>query len=238
MISLATFLSPPDTCGYLPDRTWQLHYEFVSQATPAEYEERLKLGWRRFGRAWFRPQCPACTSCQPMRIDVAKFQPDRSQRRNQKQHVNATRLEIGDPTVTDDKLALYDRYHRFQITNVGWSPKPPKDAEEYFNSFADNPFPTEEWCYYRDGKLVGIGFVDALPESLSALYFFHEPWLRPLGLGTWNVLSCVTEAARRKLPFVYLGYYVKGCRSSEYKGKYGPSEVMDWADKNWKPFTR
>ena len=220
----------------MPDRTWQLQYEFVADATPAEYEERLEIGWRRFGRAWFRPRCPSCTACQPLRIDVAKFEPNRSQRRNSKQHHGATRLEIGTPTVTDEKLALYDRYHEFQKENVGWSGKPSKDAQEYFNSFADNPFPTEEWCYYRDGKLAGIGYVDALPKSLSAIYFFHEPELRPLGLGTWNVLSCVAEAARRRLPFVYLGYYIEGCRSSEYKGKYQRAEAMDWSDQQWREF--
>jgi arginine-tRNA-protein transferase len=237
MISLASFMTPPSQCGYLADRTWQLQYEFVAQATAAEYEDRLLAGWRRFGRAWFRPQCPACRACQPLRVEAAHFRPDRSQRRNQRLHQNSTELQIGRPSVTDEKLALYDRFHEFQTYNVGWPSKPPKDGQEYIDSFVDNPFPTEEWSYFREGRLVGVGYVDVLPRSLSAIYFFHEPYCRSLGLGTWNVLSCIAQANRRGLLHVYLGYFVEGCRSLEYKSHFRPASVLNWEAGQWGEFT-
>jgi arginine-tRNA-protein transferase len=213
-----------------------MRYEFVAEASAADYEQRLATGWRRFGRTWFRPQCPSCTACQSLRIDVARFRPDRTQRRNQKVNAATIRLQIGEPEVTAEKLALYDRFHDFQTENVGWSPKPPKDLAEYHDSFVDNPFPSEEWRYFRGDDLIAVGYVDALPNSLSAIYFFHEPDLRPLGLGVWNVLSCVAEAARRGLGHVYLGYFVDGCRSLEYKARYQPNEAFDWAQSKWKSF--
>jgi arginine-tRNA-protein transferase len=54
--------------------------------TPATYEDFLHQGWRRSGRALYRPDnwvscCPALT----IRLDVAKFAPTKSQRKLQKQ---------------------------------------------------------------------------------------------------------------------------------------------------------
>jgi len=91
----------------------------------------------------------------------------------------------------------------------------------------NNPIPTEEWCYYDQEKLIGVGYVDVVPQGLSAIYYFHDPAYRDWGLGTWNVLNVMSEAKRRHFPFVYLGYYVSGCRSLDYKAKFKPNEVLD-----------
>jgi len=157
--------------------------------------------------------------CRSIRVLVEQFAPDRSQRRNHKANQQEIRLEIGEPDVSDEKLGLYDRYHAFQVDNVGWNEHAPKDASDYFESFVDNPFPTEEWRYYLGANLIGLGYVDVVASGLSAIYFFHEPAYRDRGLGTWNVLCTIAEAARRRLPYAYLGYLVEGCRSSVYKGR-------------------
>ena len=172
-----------------------------------------------------------------MRVDVTNFTPDRSQRRNWKRNAGAFRLEIAEPSVSRDKLDLYDRYHLFQVNNVGWHEHDPKDEDDYASSFVDNPFPTEEWQYYDGERLVGVGYVDVVSTGLSAIYFYHEPELRDRGLGTWNVLNVIAEAKRRQLKHVYLGYFVAGCRSSEYKGRYGPAEIYDLGKTRWVPFT-
>ena len=79
---------------------------------------------------------------------------------------------------------------------MGWQRHPPKDVATYYASFVDNPFPTEEWSYYLDGRLVGVGYVDAVPGlGLSAIYFFHDPDERERGLGTWNILNVIDEAS-------------------------------------------
>ena len=238
MIPLISFLTPPGPCGYLPTESWQLHYEIVAEASSAEYEERLRSGWRRFGRAMFRPRCPQCTACQSLRVDVARFHPDRSMRRNRTANANELQLTIGKPEVSNAKLELYDKFHVYQSETIGWPSHDPKDPEDYYESFVDNPFPTEEWSYYLNGRLVGIGYVDVVSHGLSAIYFFHDPAIRSRGPGTWNVLSVIAEASRRNLPYVYLGYYVTGCRSLEYKGRFQPSEAFDLATETWRPFIR
>jgi arginyl-tRNA--protein-N-Asp/Glu arginylyltransferase len=226
MESLVTFTTPPHVCSYLPDRAAGMRYEIVAEVSPAEYQDRLQRGWRRFGFSLFRPECTACQECRSVRVPIATFQPDRSQRRAWAANVSEVRLEIGVPAVSREKLRLYDRFHTFQSETKGWSEHSPKDPDNYIESFVENPFPTEEWCYYLGDRLVGVGYVDRLPEALSAIYFFHEPDERRRSLGTFNVLSVIENARQTLAPFVYLGYYVVGCRSLEYKGRFRPNEVL------------
>ena len=124
---------------------------------------------------------------------------------------DAVQLVVGRPEATREKLNLYDRFHEYQHAAKGWTHDGPASASDYVESFVDHPFPTEEWCYYREGRLIGVGYVDALPEAMSAIYFYYDPRQSATSSpGTFNVLSILRAAAARGIPHVYLGYYVDG----------------------------
>jgi arginine-tRNA-protein transferase len=233
MESIFRFIAPPSRCGYLPQQTWRLEYEQVASISPAEYMERMRGGWRRFGDMLFRPHCPRCTACQSIRVLVDQFSPNRSQRRTRRLNEGAVELRIGTPDVSREKLDLYDRYHAFQAEEKGWPVHDPKDADEYARTFVANPFATQEWCYYLDGRLIGVGYVDDLPGGLSAIYFYYDPDQRTRSLGTWNVLSVLHHARSRRIPHVYLGYFVAGSRSMAYKARFLPNQVRG-ADGVWR----
>jgi arginine-tRNA-protein transferase len=233
MISLLHYETPPGPCGYLAGQTWRFEHEFVGTLSPAEYEERLRQGWRRFGHLLFRPVCQTCTACQSLRVDVARFRPNRSQRRNRRLNEGAIQLTLGAPTVTRQKLELYDRFHAYQTVAKGWPDHGPKDVAGYRDSFIANPIPVEEWRYTLGGRLVGVGYVDRLPAGLSAIYFFYDPAERDRGLGTWNVLNIIDRAAAAGLPHVYLGYHVAGAASLEYKANFAPNEALG-PDRVWR----
>jgi leucyl-tRNA---protein transferase len=235
MESLFRYVAPPSTCGYLPDRRWSLEYEMVTSISAQEYQQRMIQGWRRFGGMMFRPQCPACQACQSLRVDVARFHPSRSQRRARKANEEQVEIRVGAPTVSRAKLHLYDRFHAFQSDSKSWPLHPAKDAASYRESFVHNPAFTEEWCYFAGDRLIGVGYVDRLPEGLSAIYFFYEPDERGRSLGTWNVLGVIDEAARCGLPHVYLGYFVAGCASLSYKANFRPNQILQ-PDGSWREF--
>jgi leucyl-tRNA---protein transferase len=234
MESLFRYVAPPSTCGYLPDRRWSLEYEMVTAISAEEYQQRMVQGWRRFGGMLFRPQCPACQACQSLRVDVGRFRANRSQRRARQANADVE-LRVGPPAVSRSKLNLYDRFHAFQADAKGWPLHPAKDAASYRESFVHNPRFTEEWCYFAGDRLVGVGYVDRLPDALSAIYFFYDPVERGRSLGTWNVLSVLDEARRCRLPHVYLGYYVAGCRSLAYKANFRPNQTLQ-PDGSWRDF--
>ena len=220
--SVIRFITPPAQCEFLPDRLRRMEYDVVRQLTPDEYMQRMEQGWRRFGHAMFRPVCGPCRMCQSLRVPVSRFRPDRSQSRAWKANAGAVRLAVGEPHLTAEKQALFDRFHEHQHEAKGW----PRQTGDETASFVDNPFPTEEWCYYLGDALVAVGYVDALTGGLSAMYFFYDPEHRHRSLGTFNVLSIIAAARARDLPYVYLGYYVEGCRSLEYKARFRPNEII------------
>jgi arginine-tRNA-protein transferase len=232
MRSLYRYVSAPSRCGYLPQQVWSLEYECVAALTPAEYMGRLLRNWRRFGDTLFHPRCPSCSACRSLRVRADRFWPDRSQRRVRGANEGVVRLTVGTPSVTRAKLDLYDRYHAYQAEAKGWPEHPAGDADSYRSSFVDNPFPTQEWCYYLADRLVGVGYVDDLPGGLSAIYFFYDPAERHRSLGTWNVLCLLDRAAARQIPYVYLGYFVEGSASMTYKARFVPNQLLG-ADGQW-----
>lgn len=235
METLFQYVAPPSQCGYLPDQQWSLEYQIVSALTPEEYMGKMASGWRRFGNMIFRPRCPHCSACQSLRVVADQFRPNRSQKRAWQDNVDDIDLVIGWPSVTKAKLRLYDHYHAHQSTYKAWPLHPAKDADSYANSFVDNPFATEEWCYYLGRQLVGVGYVDVLPGGLSAIYFFYDPDQRERSLGTWNVLRLIYECRRRGLPHLYMGYHVEGCTSLSYKANFVPNQILG-SDGQWVDF--
>jgi leucyl-tRNA---protein transferase len=233
MQSLGTIVTPPHPCSYLPDRVATIRYEFVASLAPAEYEPLMHANWRRFGFSLFKPECDDCAMCRSIRVDVARFVPNQSQKRAARANRDLV-LTVGEPGVSDEKLALYDRYHAFQSDRVGWRDRDPKDPDDYIETFVAHPYPTQEWQYRLDGKLVGVGYVDDLPAGPSAIYFYYDPDARDRSLGTFNVLSILDYARAGRRPHVYLGYFVDGCRSLQYKSNFRPNQVFmtgrGWVD--------
>jgi arginine-tRNA-protein transferase len=61
----------------------------------------------------------------------------------------------------------------------------------------ENPFRTEEWTYYLGNRLIAVGYVDAHPEGLSAIYCYYDPTERARSLGTFNILSLLASEDSR-----------------------------------------
>jgi arginyl-tRNA--protein-N-Asp/Glu arginylyltransferase len=234
MVKGMRYVPPASQCHYLADRMWQLEYVVVTSLKKDEFDQLVQRGWRRFGDMLFRPVCPACTACQPIRILVDEFKPDRNQRRVQKTNAD-TRLEIGPPSIDETRLDLYFRHHMHHSQQKGWEAPEEDRGRRHIQSIINGPLPVSEWAYYRDEKLVAISYTDDLADGFSGVYFYHDPEFRKLSLGTWICLSLIEEAQRRGLPFVYLGYYIDGCRSMEYKGSFAPNQVLD-ANGDWQAF--
>ena len=219
-----SFTSAASTCDYLPAQQRRIHYLVQPGLQPDAYLNHLREGWRRFGPMVFRPDCDICRSCQSLRVPAISFRRSSSQRRVWNQNTGDVELRIGPGAITSDRVELFNRFHAHGHATKGWPA--PDDAEAEMAFHLLNPFPIEEWSYWIDGRLVGVGYVDALSAALSAIYFFHDPAERRRSLGTFNVLQIMEAARVRKLPHVYLGYFVAGCRSLEYKANFRPNEIL------------
>jgi arginine-tRNA-protein transferase len=115
-------------------------------------------------------------------VVVDRFSPTKSQRRvvRKNQFVHTV---VRPPTVTQDHIDLFNRYHASMSRERGW-PCRQTDADDYFRSFLSGRYEFErEILYLHDKSLVGVGLVDVTRQSLSSVYFYHEPHWRPNGPG-------------------------------------------------------
>lgn len=232
MPSPVTFLSTLSPCEHLPGRLSRRRYVLDPHIRPDDYLIRLKDGWRRFGPFVFRQECPSCRMCQSLRVPSASFRPSESQRRAWTRNAREISISVGQPTASAERLALMRKFHEYGHLTKGW----PVEVENQMELFLANPFRTEEWSYWLRDRLIGVGYVDALAEGLSAVYFYWDPAERHRSLGTYNIMAMMDAARERGLPYVYLGYFVEGCRSLEYKRRFRPNEVLSDGGA-WSPFT-
>lgn len=231
------FLDAPSQCGYLPDQSWRLEYRIATELGAEQYAELMIRGWRHFGRALFRPRCQGCSACIPIRVDVDRFHPDRSQRRAWKANRGDLRLTIAEPSAGGSQLDLYHRYHAHQQESKQWPDRQGETLGEYHETFVDNPFPVQEWRYSLQENLIGVGYVDDLHVGPSAITFIHDPKYRTRSLGTYNVLALIDHARSLGQPHVYLGYYIADCPSMVYKARFTPNQTLH-TDGQWRDFLK
>ncbi|WP_437191828.1 arginyltransferase [Planctomicrobium sp. SH527] len=222
---LFQLVEPARQCSYLPDEAASLEYRGYQSLAPAELEEFISRGWRRFGAHLFRPACQSCVQCVPVRIDVNAFQPSKSQRRvlRRNEHV---RVELTDATLSRDHIELYNTWHLDMTQRRDW-PDNQTTPQDYGQNFLAGDFQSACELRYFDGdKLIGIGLIDLLPTSISSIYFYHAPEWRPAGPGTFSLLCEIDLARQLGLHYVYLGYWIANCPSMAYKNRFHPHEIL------------
>lgn len=230
MISVPLWLTAEHDCSYLDGKLAQsavVHPDFAMDTTL--YSRLIEQGFRRSGDQVYRPHCDNCRACVPSRIPVAAFRADRKQRRcarrNQYTQVVIKTAEFNE--------RHFDLYRRYQIARHEKTPDAAISREDYLHFLGSN------WCdtwfveFLIEGRLAAVAVVDALDRALSAVYTFFDPDFDDYSPGVYAVLWQIEEARRRKLEFVYLGFWIEDCRKMRYKIQYQPLQGLiagQWRD--------
>jgi arginine-tRNA-protein transferase len=218
-------LDEAEPCPYLPGRVARMPLRLpVRSLTPSETDARFAAGDRRHGRLLYRPSCPACQACQPIRVDVARFVPSRSQRRTLARGDRELVTRIGPPEVSAERLALYERHKRGR--GLSGDIKKPLDEKGYVGFLVDRCVDAFELRYEHHGKLVGLAVTDRGQESLSAVYCFFDPALARLGIGTYSILKQIELCRAERLAHLYLGLYIEDNPHMRYKARFRPHERL------------
>ncbi len=212
-------------CDYLDDRSASLEYKVMTRVGADELDEMLVRGWRRQGVLYFRPACAGCFECVSLRLPVARFAPDQSQRRAHRRMRAGLRLEVGPPHTDGARVALFAAWHRAREAARGWKPAP-MDEESYLLGLACPHPAAREMAYYDGGRLMALGICDVTPRAWNATMFFYHPDIARLSPGAGHVVTCVEEARTAGVPYVYLGYRILGCPSMRYKAGFRPHELL------------
>jgi len=230
---LAFFASRPHPCSYLPGRnTVNLFTDSGAPMDMAIYSRLADFGFRRSGSHIYRPRCPQCQACLPVRTPVNSFQPNRAQRRTLK--ANQDVLATPRPAAFDEEhFALYRRYMTSRHPGGGMdNPDPARYLE-----FLSSPWSETLFVEFRlQGRLMAVSVLDVLAQGLSAVYTFFEPELGVRSPGRHSVLWAIGEAQRRGLDYLYLGYWIAASPKMQYKQEYRPLELLH--EGQWRRFER
>jgi arginine-tRNA-protein transferase len=215
-------------CPYLPNRSWVTHTFQLPHFDSGMYERLISEGWRRSGSAFYQNHCPGCNLCIPIRVPVDRFRPSKSQRRVWRQNADVT-VERRPIEALPEVFDLYQRYSRARH-----DPDEEVSFEAFRSFLGTSPIDTDMMLYYVDERLIGVGWIDVLPHSLSSVYYAFEPDESHRSLGTFSVLKEIELARELGKPHHHLGFYVPGCRKMSYKNRFTPHELL--MEGEWREF--
>ena len=223
------FVSGESPCPYLHGHLQRSEAYAARELDAEQYEHLMARGFRRSGSIVYRPRCRACDACVPVRVLVERFRRTVSMKRVWKRN-QEQRVEVGPPQMSEEKFDLFVRYLDHQHDD-----SMPRDFETFAGFLYDSPTETLEFCYYLGKRLVGASIADRCPQGLSTVYMYFEPELAELSLGTYSILWELDFCRREGLPYYYLGYWVAGSKTMDYKARFRPSERL-LRDRVWVPF--
>ncbi|QFR48524.1 arginyltransferase [Sulfurimonas lithotrophica] len=215
-----------DKCSYLDNLEQTMHYKIIENCSGEKCQDFIERGFRRFGKMYFRPICEGCDECKSIKIDVRNFTFSKSQRREMRkaEHIKSY---IQKPTLTQEHIELFEKYHKYMKDKKGWE-HTPTTAQGYYNSFVSgaNEFGYEV-LYFDEDKLIGVDLIDILPNGISSIYFYYDPDYKKYALGKLSMYMQIKFAKESNIDWIYMGYYVKDCPSLSYKSYYKPYLTLE-----------
>jgi arginine-tRNA-protein transferase len=228
------YLTAPSPCPYLTGKEERKVFTHLVGERAGELNDLLTHGgFRRSQSIAYRPACDACRACISVRVITGEFQPSRSMRRVMDRNSDI----VGDmriPVPAAEQYSLFRAYLDSRHRDGGMADMTVLD---YAMMVEDSHVQTRLVEYRRrgpdsgitgrgSGPLLAVALVDVLSDGLSMVYSFFDPDENERSLGTFMILDHIARARRMGLDYVYLGYWVRGSRKMDYKGRFLPQERL------------
>ncbi len=227
------YLTAPSPCPYLAGKEERKVFTHLVGERAAELNNILTQGgFRRSQSIAYRPACEGCRACVSVRVVAKDFRPSQSMRRIVRRNADiGSDMRIAVPT--SEQYAIFRAYLDSRHRHGGMADMTVLD---YAMMVEDSHIETRIIEYRRrepgaahtrgGGDLAAIALTDVLSDGLSMVYSFFEPDEASRSLGTFMVLDHIARAQRMGLSYVYLGYWVRGSRKMDYKGRFLPQERL------------
>ncbi|MBV8752294.1 MAG: arginyltransferase [Hyphomicrobiales bacterium] len=228
------YLTAPSPCPYLPGREERKVFtHLVGERAPELNDLLTHGGFRRSQSIAYRPACETCRACVSVRVVVEDFRPTRSMRRVVERNSDLV-AEMRVPVPTSEQYSVFRGYLDSRHRDGGMADMTVLD---YAMMVEDSHVETRIVEFRRrgpdsritgrgNGPLLGVALTDVLSDGLSMVYSFFDPDVGGRSLGTFIILDHIARARRLGLPYVYLGYWVKGSKKMDYKGRFLPQERL------------
>lgn len=209
-------------CSYLPGRTAceLCTFPALGEIDATLYETMMNMGFRRAGQLFYKPHCPSCRECVPIRVPVDRFSPSKSQRRTIRRNQDLI-IHTGPAGADDEHYELYLAYQMDRHDE-----RAPAGRVEFDAFLGSSPIASIELALRLDRRLVCVSVIDVCPNALSSVYCYYDPRERDRSLGTLSALFEIQLCRAMKKPWWYIGFYVSGCEKMEYKRSFRPCELL------------
>jgi len=228
------YLTAPSPCPYLPGREERKVFtHLVGERAPELNDLLTHGGFRRSQSIAYRPACETCRACVSVRVVVEDFRPTRSMRRVSERNSDLV-AEMRVPVPTSEQYSVFRGYLDSRHRDGGMADMTVLDyammvedshVETRIVEFRQRG-PDSRISGRGNGPLLGVALTDVLSDGLSMVYSFFDPDAGARSLGTFIILDHIARARRLGLPYVYLGYWVKGSKKMDYKGRFLPQERL------------
>lgn len=225
------YVTAPTPCPYLPGRMERkIFTHLMGESAPVINDALTAAGFRRSQHIAYKPACDACNACVSVRIPVQEFAPSRNQKRILSVNRGVTRA-VKPPQATVEQFSLLRSYLDDRHPEGGMSEM---TAIEYSSMAEESPIIShlvEYRCEVDHGngpseELIGCCLSDQLGDGISMVYSFFDPAAARRSLGTYMILDHIAYAVELGLDYLYLGYWVAGCRKMDYKSRFRPLEAL------------
>ena len=223
------FLTAPTPCPYLPDRFERKVFAHLPLVDGPNVNDSLtQVGFRRSQNIAYRPACEACASCVSARIPASDYQFSRSERKVLARNADLQR-HIVEAEATLEQFDLLRRYLQTRHAGGGMAEMTWPDYVAMVEDTAVRTHIIEYRLPTSDpgpGDLVACALVDTMGDGLSLVYSYYDPMVARRSLGSFMILDHVSQAHAADLPYVYLGYWVRGSTKMAYKVRFSPIELL------------
>ena len=224
------YLTAPSPCPYLAGQEERKVFTHLVGERAAELNDLLTHGgFRRSQSIAYRPACETCRACVSVRVVAADFKPSRNMRRIAERNADITG-EMRASTPTSEQYSVFRGYLDARHRDGGMADMTVLD---YAMMIEDSHVDTRLVEYRKRssdggglGQLLAVALTDVLSDGLSMVYSFFDPEEDSRSLGTFMILDHIERARRMGLAYVYLGYWVRGSRKMDYKGRFLPQERL------------
>jgi leucyl-tRNA---protein transferase len=223
------YVTTAQVCPYLEGRLERkLFTHLTHDKPPGDIDDLLRGGFRRSQSIAYMPYCEACNACISTRVPVALFDWKRSFRRVNDR--NADLVATRHPAKpTAEQFALFRRYIDHRHADGGMADMSIPDFAVMLEDGLPGTFITEYRVPAVDGaqgRLVAVALCDEVSDGISMVYSFYDCGEPDRSFGTYMILEHITHALNSGLPYLYLGYWVKGSPKMDYKRRFQPQEQL------------
>lgn len=222
------YMTAPSPCPYLPGRAERKVFTHLAGANAAALNDALSLvGFRRSQNIAYRPACQNCDACISVRVLAAEFSPGRAFRRISRRNADLLSQAVP-PEATSEQYALFRDYIDSRHLDGGMAEMTAFD----FAHMVEETQVKTQLVEYREpeetgpGRLIAAVLLDRLADGLSMIYSFYSPDAPRRSLGSYVILDTIERARRLRLPYVYLGYWVRNSDKMGYKSRFLPQERL------------